>query len=332
MSRLKRFWANWVSFWDSHDAPWGLAMVRILLSLVLFWDLSWIALEDLVVPLWGPVQVGGWGDVLSRGDVPFVWRHLPPTVASTWAIWGSLMALISCIGLGIFPRVTTVLFVLLYAQTASIMDDADRGIDTMMRNVLLLLWWSPAWDVLSVHAWRTTGSFLGDGSAKPSWARRLLILQLVVMYFGAGVTKTGLGWMPWGGFTALYYILHDPAVARFDLGRTFDPFYFLTQISTAVSICWEYSSPLLLLFLWYRETPERPGRLRAWSVRWRPERVLIFVGAVFHLGIAVGMNLGIFPFAMLAMYPVFVAPQTWRRWFPWLPAGQPTASQPAPAS
>ncbi len=319
MTKLRRAWLAWVNAWNDRELPWGIALVRIGLVLCLLWDLSWVGIERLVVPLWAPMQAGGWGDVLSRGDVPFVWLVLPPTAESAWAIWGTLMVSISFVGLGILPRLSTIVFVLLYAQTASIMDDADRGIDTMMRNVLLILWWSPAWEVLSLRAWWRTGSFLGDGAHHPAWARQLLVLQLVVMYFGAGITKTGLGWMPWGGFTALYYILHDPAVARFDLGRSLDPLYFLTQFGSAITILWEYTSPLMLLFFWIREKPTTPGRFRDLCLRWHPERLYVIVGAAFHILIAVGLNLGIFPFAMLAMYPAFAAPWAWNTWFKWLP-------------
>src|SRR5687767_11450860 len=104
MSRLKRWWLRWVALWSDEEIPWGLALVRIGLVLCLLWDLSWIGIERLVVPLWAPVQVGGWGDVLSRSDVPFVWRTLPPTVESAWGIWTALMVSVSFVGLGILPR------------------------------------------------------------------------------------------------------------------------------------------------------------------------------------------------------------------------------------
>ena len=56
------------------------------------------------------------------------------------------------------------------------------------------------------------------------------------------------------------------------------------------------------------------------AVRWRPARYLrwawLLIGASFHLGIAVTMRLGIFPFGMLAVWPVFLHPdelaRVWR--------------------
>ena len=70
----------------------------------------------------------------------------------------------------------------------------------------------------------------------------------------------------------------------------------------------ELSAPLMLLWTWLDRSPGRGGRwgdaVRRLHVRW----VWLLLGVSLHLGIALTMRLGIFPFAMLALYPVFVHP------------------------
>ena len=47
--------------------------------------------------------------------------------------------------------------------------------------------------------------------------------------------------------------------------------------------------------------------VRHGSIEW----VWIGIGAVFHLGLALTTELGIFPWAMLALYPAWVHPDDW---------------------
>jgi len=146
----------------------------------------------------------------------------------------------------------------------------------------------------------------------PAWGRHLLLLQLVFMYTVAGVAKVGARWMPFADFSALWVILHDPAVARF----TPPPpgwAYPLTQIGTAVTLAWEWTTPLLLLVFLGRHLGDRAPAWLQRVVSWRPEWGWVGIGAIFHLGIAILMDLGIFPWAMLALYPAFLHPDDLHR-------------------
>ena len=68
-------------------------------------------------------------------------------------------------------------------------------------------------------------------------SRRLMILQLVAMYFLAGVQKTGIHWYPMGHFAALYFILQDPAIAKHDFRWLAHPPWFqLTQLGSAITV------------------------------------------------------------------------------------------------
>jgi hypothetical protein len=107
-------------------------------------------------------------------------------------------------------------------------------------------------------------------------------------------------------------VLQDPAFAVAS-ASTIDRLYPLTQVATATSWLWEWSTPLAALAWWYRATRTRSGWLRGWMnschffTRW------VGLGVVFHVGIALFMNLGMFPYGMLVLYPAFLHPDEWAR-------------------
>jgi hypothetical protein len=76
-------------------------------------------------------------------------------------------------------------------------------------------------------------------------------------------------------------------------------------------MAFEYSSPIIVLLIYWWRTPERPGRLRRFANRYRVRWAWMALGTSFHLGIAVTMRLGIFPFGILALYPLLVHPDEW---------------------
>ena len=129
-----------------------------------------------------------------------------------------------------------------------------------------------------------------------------------MMYVTAGLYKTGTLWHPWGAFDALYVLLQDPAIQRFDFAwLAHEPWLFLTRVGTAMTVYWQWSYALVPLFLFWRETPDRGGRLRTWSNRLNLDLVWIGIGASFHVGLFLTCELGIFPGAMLAVYPALLA-------------------------
>ncbi len=177
----------------------------------------------------------------------------------------------------------------------------------LLRNVMLLLLLSGSHRTLSVDARLRTGSWHGSGELVPAWPRRLVVLQLVVMYFMAGIQKTAIAWTPLGGYTALYIILQDPHIARFD-PAWLDWASPLLRMGTAVTHIFEWTAPLVLVGFHLSATQERGGRLRSFVRRFKPHKAWIAIGVLLHLGIALTMNLGIFPWAMLACYWAWFRP------------------------
>jgi len=310
---IRRLLNYWIGIWDLKEHPRSLAVIRICLGLVILFDALEVLRRGLVVPLMGVLDAGGWSSVLLRPNIPLWYQYLPAEPSSAYLLWAGIFTTALCFTLGIFPRISAVGFVLLSAQWNQILPQADRGIDTLVRNAMLIMAVSQCGRTLSLQALWKTGSIYGDGEDVQAWPRHLVICQLVLMYFMTGVQKFGLSWTPFGYYSALYIILQDYAIIRMDFSWLVNqPFYLFTQLSSAITVFWQWSYPIVLLFFHYRLTPDRPGRFRAFAVKYHLHWVWVAVGAVFHLLIAATMELGIFPWAMLALYPAFVHPTEWR--------------------
>lgn len=316
---------KWVELWNQREVPTVLALIRISIGLVLLWDLGHVALLELTEVLFAPPLEGGLpSNLLKRDPLPEVYRYFPQVGETGVWTFRVCLASVALWTLGIGTRFTGLVALLSYAQLGLILPLGDRGIDMMLRNVMVLLLFSGSHKALSVDAWLRTGSLRGDGALQPAWPRHLIILQLVVMYFSAGVQKTALAWTPFGGYTALYIILQDPHVSRFGDGPWMDTLLPLLRLGTAATHIFEWTAPAMLVAYWLRYTHTRGGRLRAFVKRWRPHWFWILVGVGLHVGIAVTMNLGIFPFAMLALYWAWFHPSELPRLLTGAPDTDPT--------
>lgn len=305
---MSRVWTWWASLWARTESPRTLAVVRILVALVLLYDFWKVYDLGLVVTLWGVPEVGGLGPVMTRDPVPEIYQWLPPTAATAWASWAVMVGALLCLLVGFLTPVAGLVALLVSAQHAWILPLGDRGIDLMLRNVLLLLALSGCGRVWSVDA-----KLFGEKAEIPAWPRYVLVIQLLVMYFAAGIQKTSVTWWPLGGYSALYLILQDPSIAAWKF-HWLDRVYPLTQLAAAATMVFELGAGAMILAWWYRDTRTRPGRLRALFNRLELHKLWLVVGVLLHIGIAGTMSLGIFPYAMLAMYPAFFHPDELPRW------------------
>lgn len=310
---------RWVDFWSAKEHPRTIALVRILLSLTILYDFLEIWAHGLVLPLFADQSQGGWIPLAERDTLPMLYQLLPMEAWVGQMHWAWIVGLAVCLCVGFMSRTCTIGLLILWAQFTAVDPAADRAIDVLCRNALLIFalsGWGKTW---SVDAYLQTRRFSPANVEVGSWPRYLLIAQLVVMYFTAGVQKVGFYWMPWGHFAALYVILQDPAIARFDFTYLAkQPFFLSTQIGTFVTMAWQWCYPLVFVWYWFKNTADRPGRLRAFSNRWHLHLVWMFVGGIFHLLLAVTMELGIFPWAMLALYPAFFDPEELKDALDWV--------------
>jgi hypothetical protein len=112
------------------------------------------------------------------------------------------------------------------------------------------------------------------------WPLRLLFVQLTVVYFFNGVYKL-LG-PEWRAGDALHYVLADPSLSRFSYAELPLPYWGVTLLAWTV-MGWELAFPILILRPW-------------------PRRIGLALGVAFHLGIALLLELNMFPFYMLCLY------------------------------
>lgn len=309
MVRWRQRWERYADFWDEREHPRVLALARILVGCCWLYDFLTIWRLDLVVPLFGGHEVGGWSNVARRSSPPWFYEWFPFTVDSATLLHGTITVAAFFFVIGLFTRSSLLVMVLFWAQLEAILPNADRGVDTLSRCVMLILLFSQCGGTWSVDSWLKTRTFTGHTFKVPAWPRKLLIAQLVLMYTMAGVLKLGITWWPMGSYAALYYALQDPAVAAYDFGFLRNqPFFFVTQVSTAVTMIYQWTYPTVLVLMYWRRTPEKGGRMRKWANQYRLEWIWIGIGAVFHIVLAATMNLGIFPYVMLALYPVWLHP------------------------
>lgn len=303
----------WVDFWDTKERPTTLAVIRILMPLVLLADLGQAWLLDVHV-MWAPAQEGGWS-VTAQGadDQPLLAQWFGGSTATAMTLYWVTCLLCLMLSTGTFSRTSALLLVLAYAQLEDFLPVADRAIDRLYRNLFLVLAFSGAGRTLSVDAWLKTRSWWGDGELVGGWARRLFILQVVWMYFDAGIEKGASGWTAMGGYEALHIILQDPIMARMDFTNQHVVVHWLTRVGTAGTVWWEMLSPLVLVVL-FAHGEGRLGRLGNWLRARHFREVFLAVGLFFHVMLWLTLELGMFPPAMMVLYPCFYAPELVERW------------------
>ena len=304
IARAKQTWRAWVQLLDAREPATPLAIVRILVGLVLFYDFTQIHLLELVPVLFGPQSEGGIGEAVASADPPIVYRWLGATASTGVLIHRVAWVSSLLFAFGVLTRVSGLVLLFAFSQLAHAYAIGDRGIDMILRHVITLLIFSRSHATLSIDARMKSGRFFPETSI-PAWPRFLLVAQLGWIYLSAGLHKTHPGWLPppIGEADALYFILLDPHFARFDF-TWINSVVPLTQLGTLSTMAFELSAPLFLFALYCRRTPG-DGRLRRLLERVHFRKLWLLVGTSFHLLLVVTLKLGIFPFGMLACYPAF---------------------------
>jgi hypothetical protein len=163
----------------------------------------------------------------------------------------------------------------------------DSG-ETVRYVLFFYLLFTPCGAVWSVDSWRRRDRDLRPVYVSP-WSLRVMFLQLIFIYFINGIYK--LSGDTWHEGTSLYHVLASLDMSRFHLSQLPVTFTML-KLTTWVVIAWEVSFPLLVLFRWTRVPA-------------------LIMGALFHLGILVTMEIGFFAPYMLCFYLPMVP---WERW------------------
>jgi hypothetical protein len=279
---------------DEREPVTWLAAFRVALALVVLTTTLDVWASGAAQLLWYPVEQGGLGQLEPD------WRVMALGGPSVGAV-RLLMALCGlgslCLLLGLGTRAAALVVGQAFLALAALQPGTGGGHDRLITNALWLLVLSPAGRSFSVDCWWWTGRWV-DPTPRPCWPRRLLCWQLVLCYGITGWQKLGPEWWPWGGLTAVYRSLLQPAWARVDLAGVLPHVFPLTQLMTAFTLAWECGFPVIVLWWWARRRGHPFGR---WPVR----AVLLGAGVLVHLTLALTTNLGPFPYVTLAYYLCF---------------------------
>ena len=274
---MTRFWHWWVARSEREMDSRILAFLRISVPLVVIIDLLRLAWLGLVPFIFRTYDEGG----LSRfQDEALFIESLSPQWAGPVA-WLVALVFMGVIASGRWMRSAIVIGALAYAQLGHLYPPGDRGIDRILRTVLLILFFSQAnrrWSMDPRPAL----------SRIPAWPVDLIRWMLVLVYLGAGVSKLMQQprWLATSGTPVLYRILCDPMAARVDAVWAAS-FFGLWRVLGWVTVLFEISAFLAF-------------------TRWA--RYWALVGLGMHIGILLTMKLGIFGLGMLILYPVFFVP------------------------
>jgi hypothetical protein len=306
-ARCASAFGRWVAFWDRREPATSLAFTRMLVGAVIFLDMLLAQHEGAARALLTPPPLG-----MGTGASSFPeFLPAPSVLGSDVALfWWALVLLASLLfAIGFLHKLAGLLLSVALINFARFDPNGD-AIDTLYRIVVPILALSGANGRYAVDAWLARKRGRPLPILVPAWPRYLIVLQLLWMYFSAAHCRDDAAWWPQGGFSAIGNVMGDPHFARFAPGSLVS-LYPLTQLATAVSMTFEMSAPLMVLFTWFRR--EGGGRFGALARRWRIRWVWLAVGAALHLGIALTMTLGMFPFGVLALYPLFLHPDEYRR-------------------
>lgn len=188
---------------------------------------------------------------------------------------------------------------------------------TALATVLMLL---PAGRGLSLDArWR------GKGRPVPVWCRRVIQLQVAVVYVSTGALKTGSTWREEG--TALYYTLLNPYNRHFVIDQTLAALQpWVLRPATWAVLLWEVGFGGFVVLHWLREMLGRPRRFP--DLR----KPFLGFGVAMHVGIQALLYVAWFTPLMLASYTAFARPEEVRAAGAWLRRrrGRSRAEEPAP--
>lgn len=300
--------ARWVSLWDRREPPAALALTRILIAAVVLVDLAQARAHGLAGVLWASPAAGGVGLGADAGPGgPMFSRLFGVDANASMLLWTLAVVLAVLFGAGVLTRASGLLLVLVLAQAAHIAPDSSRGIDMLLRVAIAILVLSGSHATWSVDAWVRRRIGRPPPATVPAWPRYLLFAQLVWVYFSAAHAKLQGGWLSAPELSAVYTNLCDPHVARFAPGWMAGLFP-LTQLATVATLVLEWTAPLLILATWCGATMDRGGRWRSILPRLRFRALWLALAVGFHCAIAATMQLGIFSYGVLAVYPVLFHP------------------------
>jgi len=289
---------------SGEEDPTALGVLRAALVAVLLLSLSthlghvreWFSSE-------APVH-GRFARELFPSRFSLFFEHDDPTfVVLVFAI-GTVAHV--CWMLGLFTRLSSILSVFLWINLNGRVPLLYAYPDQLSMMVAFLLATMPAGRGFSLDA-----RWLGRGGPVPVWCRRVIQLQVAVVYTVTGMLKDGETWTEG---TALYYTLVNPHNRHFDLGPTLARLQpWVLRPATLLALLWEVAFAGFVLVHWGREmardlAPEARWRRFIPDLRW----AFLGFGVAMHLTIQVMLYVVHFSALMMATYLAFLSTEEMR--------------------
>lgn len=319
---MKGLWRLMRDFWAKPVAPEPMAAFRVAIALILLFDIA-LTLAPNAEAWFGPLSMFEPGDARSWQEggaankdaaLPGIPRKIEDLPKTHWSIvspdaplsqihlfLGLLTLCGLCLFTGTFTRFAAAgAFVILSSLHHRNPNIVNAG-DILMRIALFHLFLMPAG-----AAWSMDNFFRGKLGLRirqgvAPWSLRLAQIQIAVLYFFSGVEKHApFGvWLAdvmagksdphyvgdWNNGLALPWALRDVLITRVDW-FIWIPVEILVPF-TLLTLLWELSFPLLLLF----------GITRRWALAF---------GYAVHMGIFLTMEVNHFSFTTMAFYLLLV--------------------------
>lgn len=279
---MTRAWTWWVARTERPIDARILALVRVLVCACVVLDLLRVAQLGLVQDFYRLYADGGINAHPDTATRVIDWLGEDGGITTYW----TTLAALTLAGLGIATRPMLLLGALSYAQLGHLYSPGDRGIDRILRTVLVILAFSGAHRRFALGLTRFAGQ---RRDRVPGWSADLLRWLMVMIYLSAGIAKLmdEPTWLGTARLPVVYRIMTDPMAAQAD-PVALESWWLLWVICGWATVLVELSSPLLLSRRF----------ARWWSLAAIP----------MHLGIAWVMDLGMFSYGMLSLHVLLLHP------------------------
>jgi hypothetical protein len=277
------------AWWTKPVRAERLAIFRIGLALVLLADILVWYLPH-VTDFFGSESLGSPEVFADRGWLPnwhwSLFRGITSPFALHLIVWGWAVAALGLL-LGVQARLCALICWAISISFLNLNFYVHNAGDTIRIIGLFYLMLSPCGAVWSLAPVSPPIENRQSKIENPSgpvyispWPLRLLFLQLVAIVFFAGLQKTAAP--AWRSGEALHYFLADLNLARWPAGQAYLPLA-LTRAATWFVLAWEIALPLLVLLPMTRVPA-------------------LVMGVLFHVGLALTVELGPFQFYALCLY------------------------------
>ena len=280
-----RMWERVQNFFFAREVPYGLALVRISLPLVLLvdivrrwpWARELYSTDGATAPL---AQNFGYPGLLPEFSGPVavgLFSILALLLATSSIGWCTRFSLLASTGLYFYFTMLDCL------STVS-------KYTVISTHLLLLLGLSHCGDLWSVDGWLATRRAAREGAPPPDlrspiWTQRLMQILFGMVYFGAAITKLHTPTF-FSGDQVVYWMM-TYINNEHPLGDYLSQYPLIVSASCFVTFLWE----IVFVFTVFHR-----------RVRW----YVLGIGTFFHIMTVFTLGLIIFPIVIVASYLVFL--------------------------